>query len=55
MRLEKKIVLHATEEAKRKWEEKERPVKKRKFNCPSCEMEELKKNDYINNTKEKSE
>jgi hypothetical protein len=56
MRLEKSIILHLTEEAKKEWEEKEKPIKKKKFNCPSCEVEELKiKNDYINNTEEKSE
>jgi hypothetical protein len=53
MKLEKSIVLHATEDAKKKWEEKERPIKKKKFSCPSCEIEELKKkNDYINKTGE---
>jgi hypothetical protein len=54
MKLESEIVIHATDEAKRKWEGKERPVKKRKCSCPSCEIEELKnKNDY--NNKEKDE
>jgi hypothetical protein len=56
MRLETEIVLHATDEAKKKWGEKEKPVKRRKCSCYSCEIEELKKenkNDYNNKEKDK--
>jgi hypothetical protein len=56
MKLESGIVIHTTDEAKKKWEGKERPVKKKKCNCSSCEIEKLKKkNDYNNSIKEKSE
>jgi hypothetical protein len=56
MKLEKGITVYATEDAKKKWEGKEKPVKKKKVSCPSCEIEELKKkNDYINKLEEKSE
>jgi hypothetical protein len=49
MRLEKSIVLHATEDAKRKWEGKELPKKDKKSSCPACDLQDLKKeNDYIN-------
>jgi hypothetical protein len=43
MKLEKSIILHVTEDAKKKWEGKEKSAK-RKNGCPSCEIEELKKN-----------
>jgi hypothetical protein len=42
MRLEKSIILHATEDAKRIWEQREKPVK-RKSGCPSCEIESVKR------------
>jgi NAD-dependent SIR2 family protein deacetylase len=43
MKLEKSIILHATENARKKWAEKERPIKKQKASCPSCEIERIKK------------
>jgi hypothetical protein len=43
MTLGKGIVIHATEEARKKWEERGCIIKKRKSGCPSCEIEELKK------------
>jgi hypothetical protein len=54
MKLGKGIVIFATEEAKKKWEGKELPVKKKKSGCPSCEIKlideqlEEKKDDYNN-------
>jgi hypothetical protein len=42
MKLEKGIIIHATNEARKKWEQKEKSIK-RKNSCPSCEIEELKK------------
>jgi NAD-dependent SIR2 family protein deacetylase len=63
MRLEKSIILHATEDARKKWESKEKPVKQKRNSCPSCEIESIRKeamlykeeipdnlldNDYIN-------
>jgi hypothetical protein len=44
MKLEKSITIFATEEARKKWEGKELPVKNKKGNCPSCEIDEIKKN-----------
>jgi hypothetical protein len=56
MKLEKTIIIYATDEAKKKWEGKEKPVKTRKSSCPACDLEELKKNisknDYIKEEKE---
>jgi hypothetical protein len=52
MQLEKSIILHATDEAKKKWEAKGKQAKKRKNSCPSCEIDNLKK-DY--KLEEKSE
>ncbi|MDR0720518.1 MAG: hypothetical protein LBF78_12845 [Treponema sp.] len=43
MKLEKSIVVHMNDEAKRSWEAKEARKKGKKFSCPSCETEELKK------------
>jgi hypothetical protein len=54
MELGSGIVIHATDEAKKKWEGKEKPIKRRKCSCPSCEIEELKKKDYINKLEEKN-
>jgi uncharacterized protein (DUF1919 family) len=42
MKLEKSIILHATEDAKKKWEQKEKHIK-RKNSCPSCEIEDRKR------------
>jgi hypothetical protein len=47
MKLGKGIVIHVSEEARKNWERKEKPIK-RKSNCPSCELQELKKKDYNN-------
>jgi hypothetical protein len=48
MKLEKTIVFYATEEVKKKNEGKELPKKAKKNSCPSCEIEEFKKeNNYI--------
>jgi hypothetical protein len=49
MRLEKTITVYATGEARKKWEGKERLVKTKKSSCPSCSIEELKKQDDYNN------
>jgi hypothetical protein len=38
MKLEKTIIIFATEEAKKKWEGKELPVKSKKSACPACEI-----------------
>jgi NAD-dependent SIR2 family protein deacetylase len=69
MKLEKSIILHATDEAEKKWESKGRPAKKRRASCPSCEIENIRKeamlykeeipdnlldNDYINKENDKS-
>jgi hypothetical protein len=40
MKLEKSIILHATEDAKKKYKKKKNT---RKSSCPSCEIEALKK------------
>jgi ribosomal protein L37AE/L43A len=42
MELGKKIVIHVSEEAKKEWEKTEDQPKK-KAACPSCDIEELKK------------
>ncbi|MDR1159842.1 MAG: hypothetical protein LBK69_04370 [Syntrophomonadaceae bacterium] len=42
MRLKNGIVVHVTEDAKKKWEQREKPIK-RKNSCPSCEIENMKK------------
>jgi hypothetical protein len=55
MKLEKTITIYATDEARKKWEGKELPVKNKKFKCPSCSIEELKKKDSINNDYNKEE
>jgi hypothetical protein len=51
MKLGGEIIVHVSEEAKRKWEKAEHPRKK-KSRCPSCEIltitEEDLKEDYIN-------
>jgi hypothetical protein len=41
MKLEKSIIIHATEDAKKKWEGKEKPIRKRKTSCPSCEIKKF--------------
>jgi hypothetical protein len=46
MKLGKGIVIHVSEEAKKNWENKEKPIKW-KSSCPSCELQELKR-DYNN-------
>jgi hypothetical protein len=55
MKLGDQVVVHATEEAKKKWEEREKPVKRRTYSCPSCEIGALKKQegktDYSNDSK----
>jgi hypothetical protein len=38
MKLEKTITIFATEEARKKWEGKELPVKNKKKGCPDCEI-----------------
>jgi hypothetical protein len=38
MKLEKTITIYATEEARKKWEGKELPVKDTKTRCPACEI-----------------
>lgn len=43
MKLEKSIVIHATDEAQRKWEGREIPKRNKKFHCPSCEIKEPEK------------
>jgi hypothetical protein len=43
MQLEKSIILHATEDAKKKWEQKEKPVKQKRSSCPSCEIKNITK------------
>ncbi|MDR1926610.1 MAG: hypothetical protein LBQ13_02885 [Endomicrobium sp.] len=52
MKLGKGITVFATEEAKRKWEGKELPHKKKKSSCPTCEIklteEQPENKDYIN-------
>jgi hypothetical protein len=50
MKLDKGIVVYATEEARKKWEGLELPKKSKKSSCPSCDMEKIIKenNDYIN-------
>jgi hypothetical protein len=56
MKLDKGIILFATEEARKKWEGKELPKKNKKSSCPSCEIEKIIKennNDYINKEKQK--
>jgi hypothetical protein len=40
MKLEKGIVIHATNEAKKKYKEKKST---RKSSCPSCQIETIKK------------
>jgi vacuolar-type H+-ATPase subunit H len=46
MKFETTIIIHATEDAKKK---KKEPRQKRKPSCQSCEIEYMKKqNDYIN-------
>jgi uncharacterized protein (DUF1919 family) len=42
MKLEKSIILHATEEAKKKWEQRDKTIK-RNNSCPSCEIEDIKR------------
>jgi hypothetical protein len=45
MKLEKEIIIFATEEARKKWEGKEIPKKAKKVVCPSCEINNLIKKD----------
>jgi CRISPR/Cas system-associated exonuclease Cas4 (RecB family) len=47
LKLEKTIVHYATEEIKKNNEGKDLPNKTKKSSCPSCELEEFKKTDYI--------
>jgi hypothetical protein len=43
MKLEKTIVVYATDNAKKAWEGRERPKRSKKFYCPSCEIGEPEK------------
>jgi hypothetical protein len=43
MKFEKSITIFATEEARKKWEEKETTKKTKKNSCPACEIEAFKK------------
>jgi CRISPR/Cas system-associated exonuclease Cas4 (RecB family) len=43
MKLETTIIIHATEDAKKKREGKKPPSKIKKSSCPSCELKDLVK------------
>jgi hypothetical protein len=47
MKLNDGVIIFATEEARKKWEGKEPPRKTKKNSCPSCGIDNLKK-DCIN-------
>jgi predicted transcriptional regulator len=57
MDIGKGIKIYATEEARKKWEGKEKPIKNKKVSCPSCEIKILSQiteediNDYNNKEK----
>jgi hypothetical protein len=55
MRLDKEIVVYASEEARKRWEGLKLPKKNKKSSCPSCDLEKIIKensNDYINKEKQ---
>jgi hypothetical protein len=49
MKFETTITIYTTDEARKKWEGKERPKKTKKSSCPACELENMKKATYKEN------
>jgi hypothetical protein len=58
MKLGEGITFHATEEARRAWEGREKPAREKKGGCPSCETgamaREARERDYTNSKSEES-
>jgi hypothetical protein len=58
MKLGDGITTHATEEARIKWEGREKTERKKKGGCPACEIEamarEAREKDYQDNLSEES-
>jgi hypothetical protein len=46
MKFETSIIIYATDEARKKNEGKEKPVKNKKSSCPSCDLENMRKAVY---------
>jgi hypothetical protein len=58
MKLGEGITFHATEEARRAWEGREKPARGKKSGCPSCEITamagEAREKDYTDSKSEES-